>query len=137
MFDTVLVANRGEIAVRVIRTLRALGSARSRCTPTPTPTRRHVARGATSRCGSARPRRELPRSSEVIAAARATGARGDPPRLRLPRREHRVRRGLRRAGMVFVGPPASAIEAMGDKIRAKRTVAAAGVPVVPGRTGRA
>ena len=132
MFDTVLVANRGEIAVpghphaaRAGHPLRRRLHRRRR---------RRAARRArpTSPCGSARPpaARELPvdRARCSRRAAR-TGAAGDPPRLRLPVRERRRSpRACADAGLVFIGPPAAAIEAMGDKIRAKQTVAAAGVP---------
>ena len=136
MFETVLVANRGEIAVRVIRTLRAMGI-RSVAVYSDADAGALHTRRPTSPSRSGRRRRPQSYLSieRVLEAAARTGAQADPPRLRLPVRERRVRPGLRRRpGIVFIGPPVAAIEAMGDKIRAKQTVMAAGVPVVPGRT---
>ena len=72
----------------------------------------------------------------VIDAVHRTGRRGDPSRLRLPVGECRLRRGLREAGVVFVGPPPGAIRAMGSKSEAKALDgASAGVPLVPGYHG--
>jgi acetyl-CoA/propionyl-CoA carboxylase biotin carboxyl carrier protein len=70
----------------------------------------------------------------LLEAAAATGAQAVHARLRVPVREHPPsRRRARTPALVFVGPPVRAVEVMGDKIRAKQTVSAAGVPVVPGR----
>ena len=85
------------------------------------------------RLGPAAGARELPRHRDGHRRRRSHRRAGDPPRLRLPVGERRLRRRpARDAGIVFVGPPADAIEAMGDKITAKNAVAASGVPVVPG-----
>ena len=110
---------------------RARASARSPSTPTPTPTRRTSAR-PTSRSGSGPPprRAELPRrSTRCCAAARATGAQAIHPGYGFLSRERRLRRApARRPGSSSSARRSPAIEAMGDKIRAKQTVAAAGVP---------
>ena len=72
----------------------------------------------------------------ILDAAQAHRRGGDPSRLRLPVGERRLRRGLRRRpGIVFIGPPAAAIRAMGSKSEAKKIMEKAGVPVVPGYHG--
>ena len=119
LFDTVLVANRGEIAVRVIRTLREWASARSPSTATPTPDARHVARGRRRRRASARRRRAQSYLDidAVVAAAARTGAQAIHPGYGfLSENADFAARLRRRPGIVFIGPPVAAIEAMGDKI---------------------
>src|SRR4051812_9801414 len=70
----------------------------------------------------------------VLDAARRTGAQAVHPGYGFLSENVEFARACEQAGIVFIGPPVAAIEAMGDKIRAKQTVMAAGVPVVPGRT---
>ncbi|MEW2353984.1 biotin carboxylase N-terminal domain-containing protein [Spirillospora sp. NPDC029432] len=128
MFESVLVANRGEIAIRVFRTLRRLGV-------------RSVAVHAGADAGAPHVRAadeavRIPSYLDieaVIEAARRTGAAAVHPGYGFLAENAAFARACAAADLVFIGPPAGAIEAMGDKIRAKRTVAAAGVPVVPGR----
>ncbi|WP_019634234.1 acetyl/propionyl/methylcrotonyl-CoA carboxylase subunit alpha [Actinomadura atramentaria] len=128
MFGCVLVANRGEIAVRVFRTLRRLGVRAVAV---------HTAADAGARHVRAADEAVLVPSyldaDAVLAAARAAGAAAVHPGYGFLSENSAFARACADAGLVFVGPPAAAIDAMGDKIRAKRTVAAAGVPVVPGR----
>ncbi|GAA2072657.1 acetyl/propionyl/methylcrotonyl-CoA carboxylase subunit alpha [Actinomadura alba] len=127
MFETVLVANRGEIAVRIIRTLRTLGITSVAVHTDADAGARHV------RDADVAVRIESYLSIDaVLAAARETGAEAVHPGYGFLAENAAFARACADAGVVFVGPPAEAIEAMGDKIRAKRTVAAAGVPVVPG-----
>jgi acetyl-CoA/propionyl-CoA carboxylase biotin carboxyl carrier protein len=134
-FDTVLVANRGEIAVRVIRTLREMGI-------------RSVAVYSAADAGALHtrvadvavpigpaPAAESYLSIErVLEACTRTGAQAVHPGYGFLSENVEFARACEKAGVVFIGPPVAAIEAMADKIRAKQTVSAAGVPVVPGRT---
>ena len=128
MFARVLIANRGEIAVRIIRTLRAMGVGSVAVFSDADRDARHV------READAAVR--LPRGyldiEGIIEAARATGAEAIHPGYGFLAENAEFARACAAAGLVFVGPPPEAIEAMGDKIRAKATVARAGVPVVPG-----
>jgi acetyl-CoA/propionyl-CoA carboxylase biotin carboxyl carrier protein len=130
MFGTVMVANRGEIAVRVIRTLRRLGIASVAVHTAADAGSPHVAAADVAvAIGS------YLSIDDVLGAARATGAEAIHPGYGFLSENAAFAAACTAAGITFVGPPAAAIEAMGDKIRAKATVAAAGVPVVPGSTG--
>ncbi len=128
MFNVVLIANRGEIAVRIIRTLRELGIRSAAIFTAADADARHVREADT-----AVPVASYLSIEDVIAAAREAGADAIHPGYGFLAENAGLARACAEVGLVFVGPSAEAIEAMGDKIRAKQTVAAAGVPVVPGR----
>jgi 3-methylcrotonyl-CoA carboxylase alpha subunit len=130
MFDTVLVANRGEIACRVIRTLRRMGIRAVAVHSDADAEAPHV--GLADVAVRIESYLAIP---AVIDAARATGAQAVHPGYGFLSENTAFAAACEEAGLVFVGPPSSAIEAMGDKIRAKQTVAKAGVPVVPGSDG--
>ncbi|MET7753896.1 biotin carboxylase N-terminal domain-containing protein [Streptomyces sp. NPDC005389] len=133
MFDTVLVANRGEIAVRVIRTLRALGVRSVAVYSDADADARHVREADTAVRIGPPPASESYLSVEaLLGAARRTGAQAVHPGYGFLAENAGFAQACADAGLVFIGPPASAISLMGDKIRAKETVKAAGVPVVPG-----
>ncbi|MEU5215846.1 biotin carboxylase N-terminal domain-containing protein [Streptomyces sp. NPDC020807] len=133
MFDTVLVANRGEIAVRVIRTLRALGVRSVAVHSDADADARHVREADTAvRIGPPPASESYLSVPALLDAARRTGAQAVHPGYGFLAENAGFARACAEAGLVFIGPSAEAISLMGDKIRAKETVKKAGVPVVPG-----
>lgn len=136
MFDTVLVANRGEIAVRVIRTLREQGVRSVAVFSDADADARHVREADTAvRIGPPAASESYLNVAALLEAARRTGAQAVHPGYGFLAENAEFAQACADAGLVFIGPPASAIALMGDKIRAKETVAAYGVPVVPGSSG--
>lgn len=132
-FDTVLVANRGEIAVRVIRTLRAMGIRSVAVFSDADAGARHVLEADVAvHIGPAPARQSYLSIEAIVTAARRTGAQAVHPGYGFLSENAEFAAALHDAGIVFIGPPAKAIGTMGDKITAKAAVSAFGVPVVPG-----
>lgn len=133
MFDTVLVANRGEIAVRVIRTLRTMGIRSVAVFSDADAGARHVLEADSAvHIGPAAARQSYLSIDAVVSAARSSGAQAVHPGYGFLSENAEFAAALQAAGIVFIGPPAAAIATMGDKIAAKAAVSAFGVPVVPG-----
>jgi len=133
MFDTVLVANRGEIAVRVIRTLRRMGIRSVAVYSDADADARHVQEADEAvRLGPAAARESYLDTARVLDAAARTGSQAIHPGYGFLSENADFAAACHQADVVFLGPPARAIRIMGDKITAKNTVAAFGVPVVPG-----
>ncbi|MET4050376.1 MULTISPECIES: biotin carboxylase N-terminal domain-containing protein [unclassified Rhodococcus (in: high G+C Gram-positive bacteria)] len=131
--DTVLVANRGEIAVRVIRTLRRMGIRSVAVFSDADFDARHVHEADTAvRLGPASARESYLAIDKVVEAAHRTGAQGVHPGYGFLSENAEFAAACEAAGLAFLGPPVAAIEVMGDKITAKNAVAEFGVPVVPG-----
>ncbi|WFE72149.1 acetyl/propionyl/methylcrotonyl-CoA carboxylase subunit alpha [Halomonas sp. M1] len=135
-FDTLLVANRGEIACRVMRTARRMGLKTVAVYSDADASARHVREADEAvRLGPAAARESYLNVDAVIEAAKRTGTGAIHPGYGFLSENGGFVKALEQAGITFVGPPASAIAAMGDKSAAKARMANAGVPLVPGYHG--
>jgi acetyl-CoA/propionyl-CoA carboxylase, biotin carboxylase, biotin carboxyl carrier protein len=138
VFQKVLIANRGEIAIRVARTLKEMGigsvavySEIDRDAP-------HVREADEAfLIGPAVPAESYLNIEKIIETAKAAGAEAIHPGYGFLAENADFARACDEAGIVFIGPPAEAIEAMGSKTRAREIMAEAGVPIVPGATAPA
>jgi 3-methylcrotonyl-CoA carboxylase alpha subunit len=136
MFRTLLIANRGEIACRVIRTARRLGIRTVAVYSDADAAARHVRLAdASVRLGPAPPRESYLAIERVLAAACSTGAQAIHPGYGFLSENAEFAAACEAAGIAFVGPPSTAIAAMGSKSAAKEAMARAGVPVLPGYHG--
>ena len=133
LFETVLVANRGEIARRVIRTLRRLGIRSIAVYSDADADAPHVREAdAAYRIGPAAAAQSYLDGAAIIAAATDAGAQAIHPGYGFLSENADFAAACAEAGIVFVGPGRRALDVMGDKIRSKAHVSASGVPVVPG-----
>jgi acetyl-CoA carboxylase biotin carboxylase subunit len=131
----VLVANRGEIAVRVMRTCKELGLSTVAVFSEADRTALHTRFADEAVCVGPAPSRESYLVIDnIIAAAKKTGADAIHPGYGFLSENPRFVRACEAAGITFIGPPASAMEAMGEKTTARANMVKAGVPVVPGTT---
>ncbi|WP_136032323.1 acetyl/propionyl/methylcrotonyl-CoA carboxylase subunit alpha [Microbacterium sp. PF5] len=136
-FTTVLVANRGEIARRIIRTLRALGIRSVAVYSDADAGAPHVREADVAvRIGPAPAAESYLDIDAVVAAARATGAQAIHPGYGFLSESVGLAEACAESGIVFVGPSVTALQVMGDKARARDHVARSGVPVVPGFDAR-
>ncbi|MDH1283809.1 acetyl/propionyl/methylcrotonyl-CoA carboxylase subunit alpha [Pseudomonas chengduensis] len=138
MIDTLLVANRGEIACRVMRTAKAMGIRTVAVHSAIDANARHVREADMAvNLGGAKPGESYLLIDKIIAAAKASGAQAIHPGYGFLSENAGFARAIEQVGLIFLGPPASAIEAMGSKSAAKSLMEAAGVPLVPGYHGEA
>ena len=136
-FHKILIANRGEIALRVIRTARAMGYRTVAVYSTADADSRHVREADQAVwIGEALPAESYLRVDEIIKAAKLSGADAIHPGYGFLAENAALPKACQDAGIVFIGPSADAIVAMGHKAEAKRLMENAGVPCVPGYQGK-
>ena len=136
MFKKILVANRGEIACRVMRTARAMGIATVAVYSDADAMSPHVLMADEAvRLGPAPAAESYLKADLILLAARETGADCIHPGYGFLSERESFARACADAGIAFVGPPPVAIAAMGDKIESKKLAREAGVSVVPGFVG--
>ena len=136
MFDTLLIANRGEIACRVIRTARRLGIRTIAVFSEADADAQHVRLADEAHCiGGPRPQDSYLRGDAILEVAKKTGAQAIHPGYGFLSENADFADAVLAAGIAFVGPSGASMRKMGSKAGAKDLMAAAGVPVVPGYTG--
>lgn len=136
MFSKILIANRGEIACRVIRTCRALGIRTVAVYSDADADAQHVRQADEAyRIGGPRPQESYLRGDVILDVAKASGAQAVHPGYGFLSENADFADAVEAAGIVFIGPSAASMRKMGSKAGAKELMHAAGVPVVPGYTG--
>jgi propionyl-CoA carboxylase alpha chain len=136
MFKKILIANRGEIACRIIKTARRMGIATVAVYSEADRDALHVAMADEAVCIGPPPAAQSYLDIErIVAACRETGAEAVHPGYGFLSERAAFATALQKAGIVFIGPNPAAIEAMGDKIESKKLASAAGVSTVPGHLG--
>src|SRR5436190_17686504 len=136
MFRRLLIANRGEIACRIIRTCRRLGVATVAVYSDADADAQHVRLADDARhIGGSRPAESYLRGDAIVAAALSSGAEAVHPGYGFLSENADFADAVERAGLAYVGPRSASMRKMGSKAGAKTLMAAHGVPVVPGYTG--
>jgi 3-methylcrotonyl-CoA carboxylase alpha subunit len=136
MFTKILIANRGEIACRVIKTARRMGIRTVAVYSEADAGARHVRMADEAVCiGAPPPRESYLVVDKIIGAALATGAQAIHPGYGFLSENEEFAEACKENGVVFIGPPVSAIRAMGSKSEAKKLMEKAGVPLTPGYHG--
>ncbi|MBS0508777.1 MAG: ATP-grasp domain-containing protein, partial [Proteobacteria bacterium] len=136
MFNKILIANRGEIACRVAATARRMGVKTVAVYSDADANAKHVAAcDEAVHIGASAPKDSYLRWQAIIEAAQQTGAQAIHPGYGFLSENEDFAQACAAAGLVFIGPPASAIQAMGLKAESKRLMAKASVPLVPGYQG--
>ncbi len=136
MFKKILIANRGEIACRVAATARRMGVQTVAVYSDADANAKHVAAcDEAVHLGGSAPKDSYLRWGKIIAAAQATGAQAIHPGYGFLSENEEFAQACAKVGLVFIGPPASAIQAMGLKAESKQLMEKAGVPLVPGYHG--
>jgi acetyl-CoA carboxylase, biotin carboxylase subunit len=136
LFDKVLIANRGEIAVRVMRTCRELGIRTVAVYSKPDITAMHTRYADEAYCiGEGEPHQSYLNIEKIIKVARECGADAIHPGYGFLSERAEFARACAEAGIIFIGPPPEAMTSLGDKVEARRIAMEAGAPTVPGTTG--
>ncbi|MGC8855862.1 MAG: acetyl-CoA carboxylase biotin carboxylase subunit [Anaerolineae bacterium] len=136
MFSKILIANRGEIALRILRACQEMGIQTVAVYSEVDQNARHVQQADEAVfLGAAPPQESYLNIEKIIAAAKQSGAQAIHPGYGFLSENAAFAEAVEAAGLTFIGPPAYAIRAMGDKAEAKTRMAAAGVPTIPGAQG--
>lgn len=135
MFKKILIANRGEIALRIVRACKELGIAPVTIHSEVDRFALHVKRASHSHCLSKKPLEAYLNGQRIIECAKAAGCEAIHPGYGFLSEDPDFAADCERAGIVFIGPKSSVIAAMGSKVAARDAMVKANIPIIPGSTG--